>query len=361
MADPICRWRNPYLYNVVELITCLPKTELPKKEARELVNKRFGKEFFGAPYQLACQLGLYYENEYFFFPKFKHEPTEEEVQNYLVNWVKHYCVPNPYTKKGFKDVSSFSIHGQLCEKLFRLQRNIKWEEIDFELFGEEIGNFDILRNSINTYSDVIRINGKLITLKDGVFYSELENYIKVDISIDRNDKEYFFDLFSISKQIESENVENAMGFELFHGELEQLKEIETNSNLSLTEKVQLSISRIGQGLFRRNLITECICCPITGVDDPRLLIASHIKPWRVANNQERLYEKNGLLLSPTYDKLFDQGFISFNSNKNLIVSNEVSLLNRKRLHLIDNIKIPLLPIEGREMYLEYHRDELFRR
>ena len=90
MADPICRWQNPFLKNVVKLISYLPKTELPKTEARQIVNTKFGKEFFGTPYQLACQLGLYHENEDFFFPKFTYIPTESEVNKYLENWIFHY-------------------------------------------------------------------------------------------------------------------------------------------------------------------------------------------------------------------------------------------------------------------------------
>ena len=360
MADPICRWRNPYLQNVVELITYLPKTELPKAVARQLVNDRFGGDFFHTPYQLACQLGLYHENNHSFFPKFRHIPTEEEVQNYLINWINHYCVPNPYTKRGFEDITPFSIHGQLCKKLFTLQRDVSWQEIEIDLFGEEIGNFDILRNSINTYSTTIQINNELISLKEGVTYVDLEQYITVDISDNRNDKEYFFDLFSVSNENDGDTSLKTLDFEVSHGEVEQLNEIESDRDLSPTEKVQLAKSRIGQGLFRRNLISECIYCPITGVDDPRLLIASHIKPWRSADNKERLHKKNGLLLSPTYDKLFDQGFISFNANKKMIVSGQVSNINRERLHLTDNMYIPLLPILGREAYLEYHRDTILK-
>ena len=42
-----------------------------------------------------------------------------------------------------------------------------------------------------------------------------------------------------------------------------------------------------------------------------MLVASHIKPWRDSNNQERLDKFNGLLLLANLDKAFDLGFISF--------------------------------------------------
>jgi predicted restriction endonuclease len=52
-------------------------------------------------------------------------------------------------------------------------------------------------------------------------------------------------------------------------------------------------------------------CRITGVYNLAYLIASHIKPWRHAENDERLHRNDGLILAPQADFLFDRGFISF--------------------------------------------------
>jgi len=52
-------------------------------------------------------------------------------------------------------------------------------------------------------------------------------------------------------------------------------------------------------------------CPFTKINDNRLLIASHIKPWAFSDNKERLDLKNVFVLSPLFDKLFDRGLISF--------------------------------------------------
>ena len=46
-----------------------------------------------------------------------------------------------------------------------------------------------------------------------------------------------------------------------------------------TEKVMEQKIRIGQSYFRKRLLEEMLRCPITGIDEKRLLIASHIKPW----------------------------------------------------------------------------------
>ena len=82
-----------------------------------------------------------------------------------------------------------------------------------------------------------------------------------------------------------------------------------------------------------------------------ILVASHIKPWRVANNQERLDLYNGLLLLPNYDKLFDKGYISFDTKGRIVFSNffpesdRILLQIRKDAHLVkvsDNHKPFLL-------------------
>ena len=59
----------------------------------------------------------------------------------------------------------------------------------------------------------------------------------------------------------------------------------------------LVAQRIGQGFFRRAVLAnyDGICC-VTGIADPRLLIASHIKPWGV-DVKNRHNPANGILLS----------------------------------------------------------------
>ena len=64
-------------------------------------------------------------------------------------------------------------------------------------------------------------------------------------------------------------------------------------------------------------------CRVTHVSDKRHLRASHIKPWRDADNRERLDRNNGLLLSPHIDHLFDQGYITFSPSHQLLVVPEV--------------------------------------
>ncbi|MGS0748440.1 HNH endonuclease [Halpernia sp. GG3] len=108
------------------------------------------------------------------------------------------------------------------------------------------------------------------------------------------------------------------------------------------------------------MILECGFCPITQVDETPLLIASHIKPWKVSDNIERINPKNGILLTPTYDKLFDRGYISFTDDKRLLVSTILSKENRQKLNLINDTLYPSLPIDGRQQFLNFHRNEIYK-
>ncbi len=131
------------------------------------------------------------------------------------------------------------------------------------------------------------------------------------------------------------------------------------STLDVTEKLQLTKARIGQGHFRSNLEAIEPACRVTGVSNKALLIASHIKPWSESDNAERLDGNNGLLLSPHIDKLFDRGWITFTDAGDLLCA-EPSIeqaLQQWGVELPKNVR----PFNSKQArYLAYHRDEIFR-
>src|SRR5262249_27917916 len=90
-----------------------------------------------------------------------------------------------------------------------------------------------------------------------------------------------------------------------------------------TFREQIVRSRRGQGVFRSNVLLHETACRVTHVDEPRHLKASHIKPWRVSTDSERLDGANGLLLSPHVDHLFDEGYITFSPSQSLVIVPEV--------------------------------------
>jgi len=133
------------------------------------------------------------------------------------------------------------------------------------------------------------------------------------------------------------------------------------SKISDDKKTLLSRARIGQGEYRTKLLSECPFCPITLVSDDRLLVASHIKPWAVSNDFEKTDPKNGFMFTPTFDRLFDRGFMSFADDKRTILSPFLSKMTYSKLAISDNKLIPRLPIDGREAYLKYHRENILKR
>jgi len=58
----------------------------------------------------------------------------------------------------------------------------------------------------------------------------------------------------------------------------------------------------------------------TGVTGREHLRASHIKPWRLSSDAEKLDGHNGLLLSPHIDHLFDRGYITFSDAGEVVFS-----------------------------------------
>ena len=79
---------------------------------------------------------------------------------------------------------------------------------------------------------------------------------------------------------------------------------EKTENYFATTKGVLTQVRVGQGFFRRSVLSayDYKCC-ITGWENTQMLVASHIVPWRV-DAANRLNPSNGLSLSVLHDKAF---------------------------------------------------------
>lgn len=151
--------------------------------------------------------------------------------------------------------------------------------------------------------------------------------------------------------------------EALSSEIDAFKEVREHAaeykTLAITQQEQIVISRLGQGDFRRNVIRLWGSCSVTGLQNVSLLRASHIKPWKDSNNTERLTPYNGLLLIPDYDFLFDRGYISFKSNRSVVVSQRLSWFARKVFDVRDDLQLRRVFSENKE-YLEFHRSEVFK-
>jgi 5-methylcytosine-specific restriction enzyme A len=107
-----------------------------------------------------------------------------------------------------------------------------------------------------------------------------------------------------------------------------------------TERKGLVTSRVGQGAYRKRIIHRWeYKCAVTGFNKLDILIASHIVPWCDSNNNERLDVDNGILLSPTYDALFDRHLISFEDSGKIILSSAIDDKAYKSIGLTGKEKI----------------------
>ena len=134
--------------------------------------------------------------------------------------------------------------------------------------------------------------------------------------------------------------------------------MENDNTIKATEKESIVESRIGQGVFRKGLIDYWHGCAITQCPLTWMLIASHIKPWRDSDNQERLDDYNGLLLLPNYDKLFDLGYISFDQKGKIMYSRLLDKFDRDTIGLTNDLH--LVKFEEQHLkYLKYHNENCF--
>jgi putative restriction endonuclease len=141
---------------------------------------------------------------------------------------------------------------------------------------------------------------------------------------------------------------------------EHLKEgVLRDAALESTEKEAIVLARRGQGLFRQRVSSIESRCRVTGVSNPGHLRASHCKPWRDSNNEERLNGENGLLLTPSIDHLFDRGFISFATEGTLIISPVAHKpsLERMGIKTTEIVRVGGFTA-GQRGFLEYHRDSV---
>lgn len=125
----------------------------------------------------------------------------------------------------------------------------------------------------------------------------------------------------------------------------------------LTERERLQSARVGQGPFRDALFIQWhSTCPVASVDHAGLLRASHIKPWSLSSNRERLDPFNGVLLCAHIDALFDRHLITFENCGTMRIASAVSADNRKRLGIFDGMRIK--GFEPRHApYLAHHRSQ----
>ena len=231
----------------------------------------------------------------------------------------------------------------------------------FEMWMKE--NTDLADSSVEHYKRAVQaISNDMLNI--GVINKSLVemSLIEFDIALNNITANPEFKLKNkTGNRMYSTGLARYRYFLLVTGDVaENINEDELIGNVPETEKEVIVKSRIGQGLYRNKLFNKYDGkCIVTGLTHPKLLVASHIKPWSVCNNVERIDENNGLLLSANIDKLFDCGLITFTDVGKMKVSKFVGSDNENILKIYNNLEVDLRATQELLRYLEYHRDVLF--
>jgi len=257
---------------------------------------------------------------------------KKDLSNYLDETKIEYLKPEqPY------------INSNILPKLWDKRKkeiDLLPEKIEFEIIEQtQIAGPRIYVKSSDVAYKIIR----QLSLPNITFISV------VKLLNEHNKLEYYFRLFA-----------DYFG-DFVHPYILEKEEKELDAIENTEEKKLKTRARVGQGKYREELLSQCPFCPITMVSDDRLFIASHIKPWAKSNEIEKTDPYNGFMLTPTFDYLFDKGFMSFTNDKKTILSPFLSKMTYSKIGISDNKFFQFLPIEGREKYLEYHRKEILKR
>jgi putative restriction endonuclease len=132
-----------------------------------------------------------------------------------------------------------------------------------------------------------------------------------------------------------------------HATIEKINKIEVNDlPKEGKEKERLVKVRVNQSIFRTIVLaTYNSSCCITGINNPELLIASHIVPWS-KDEKNRLNPMNGLCLNVLHDRAFDAGLITISAEDyKFKVSSRL-----KKKNVPESIEQNFINLEGKEMF-----------
>lgn len=129
---------------------------------------------------------------------------------------------------------------------------------------------------------------------------------------------------------------------------------------------QLVRIRVNQNFFRSSILASYnnTCC-ITGLQQPELLIASHIRPWSI-DEKNRLNPQNGIAINALHDKAFENGLLTITPDFKIKIS--PLLLKQKKSKAVEeffiqyndqDINLPSRFLPDIE-FLKYHNKERFK-
>lgn len=253
--------------------------------------------------------------------------------------------------------------------------------------GEKLWTRDELILAINLYCKIPfgrlhRLNPEIINLADligrtpsAVAY-KLVNFASLDPSLKARgikgasnasnlDKEIWKEFFNSWDELPFESEKLLAKIEKTTVEkINHIPENELPKEGKMRE--QLVKVRVNQSFFRKSILAAYnnTCC-ITGLQQPELLIAAHIRPWGL-DKKNRLNPQNGIALNALHDKAYETGLITITTDFKIKIS--PLILSQKKSNSIENLFLKynnqniILPsrfLPDME-FLSYHNKERFK-
>ena len=189
-SNIICRVSNATPEMVCRYVQRLPKHKMTEEDFRDYM----GPKWFQNEHQAPEQWGLYYIDGEYYYPRFDRDITLEEAERYLYGWIKRLIVINPYTR--FKVTND----NRLVESIVK-QLELNPNEHNLRNILSNVINSDepfvlneILANTINNYSEVLRID---YDRDNEIFYAYLlPNYKEILKTKYNMTKKEYFDSFN---------------------------------------------------------------------------------------------------------------------------------------------------------------------
>ena len=126
---------------------------------------------------------------------------------------------------------------------------------------------------------------------------------------------------------------------------------EKSTELSYPTKVRLN-QNILRNRVLKNYSNKCALC---GINKSDLLVCSHVVPWSV-DIKNRLNPENAICLCSLHDSLFDKGYISFNSDFEIIFSKKADEIIKSIMERA-SFRFPIRE-QPAEEFLIYHRKNI---
>ncbi|MDO4801158.1 MAG: HNH endonuclease [Prevotellaceae bacterium] len=234
----------------------------------------------------------------------------------------------------------------------------------------------VAKNGINAFQNLLKERKKKVSaLPNNIFFTTKfqrqiqgrRGYVNSSDSIFQLIRELALPIISyisIQELVEVDNPQNVIYYwKLFVNYVQMVNPQYAKQFVNKYGK-KLTSNRPGQARYRASIIKKFNGkCIVTDIDENDLLVASHIKPWALCDqkfNKEHIDPDNGLLLSTLFDRLFDQGFITFEPDGTIIYSTWLSQENRNKLLLNNYNHAKIIKNKKVEQYLKYHQTHIFR-